>query len=305
MKTNYKKLAIGIDVGGTNTKISLVSQNGKIVRSKVVSTPRGKTDLIASLEKEIINIRAKNNIIGVGIGMPGPIDNVRGIVHYLPNIPGWKEVELKKILEKKTRFKVFVDNDVNLMTLAEFKFGAAKKAKNSVCITLGTGVGGGIIVEGKLYYGSSLTAGEIGHMPVNLNGPKCACGGRACLESYVGNRHILQMAKVYFGKNITLEKLSLLANSGNKKAKFIWNSVAEYLAVALTQIINFFNPDIIVIGGGVAQAKEVLFAPLKRIVCSRAMRIPRDNVRIVKAKLGQDAGMIGAGALVFENIEGV
>ncbi|MDP2980819.1 MAG: ROK family protein, partial [Candidatus Omnitrophota bacterium] len=178
--------AIGVDLGATFVKIGLVDNKGKVYFRRKIETPPGadKTLLIDSIVNNVKDVIKKSGkqVYGIGIGVPGPVDSQKGIVHYFPNIKGWKEVPLKAILEKKLGLRVTLDNDVNAMTLGEFVFGAGKGCDNLVCLTLGTGVGGGIIIEGKLYRGGSMTAGEIGHMPINETGPLCNCGGIACLE---------------------------------------------------------------------------------------------------------------------------
>jgi len=188
------KFIIGIDLGGTNLKIALLDLRYQIKDKEVLNTQKfiKKENLICAIIDSINKIIENNklsraNILGVGLGLPGPIDYEKGIVHFFPNIPGWREVKLKTILERKLRLPVFVDNDAKLMSLAEYKLGAAKGSRNTVCITLGTGVGGGIIINGSLYRGVSNASGEIGHMPINEKGPRCNCGGRACLETYIGN----------------------------------------------------------------------------------------------------------------------
>lgn len=304
-----KKFIIGIDLGGTNLKIALLDLKYKIKYKEIFNTKKliKKADLIRQILRSINRI-IKNNrlnktdILGVGLGLPGPIDIKKGVVHFFPNIPGWKEVNLKKILESKLRVPVFLDNDANLMSLAEYKVGAAKMAKNAVCLTLGTGVGGGIILEGRLYRGSTYAAGEIGHIPVNEKGPKCNCGGIACLETYIGNNRIIQEAKRIFKRYISLEDLSALAKKGNKKAKYIWSNVARRLGIALVGIVNLFNPDCIIIGGGVANAGKVLFDKVKETIAKQAMPVQARHVKISKAKLGNDAGLIGAAILVREGV---
>lgn len=240
----------------------------------------------------------KNGVAGVGLGLPGPIDTDRGIVHFFPNIPGWSSVPFAAILKKKISLPVFIDNDANVMALAEFKAGAAKGSRNAVCLTLGTGVGGGLILDGKLYRGSGYAAGEIGHMPLNEAGPKCNCGGSACLESYIGNRRILTRVKQVFGKDIPLEEVSRMANAGNARARRVWTDVGNKLGVSLAGIVNLLNPDCIVIGGGVAKAGRLLFDTVKKTIRERAMSVQAKIVKVVPAKLGYDAGLIGAGFLV-------
>lgn len=300
-----KKLIICIDLGGTNLKVALIDSKYNIKRREALNTKRfiKKENLILAIVESInriikINKLNKSNILGVGLGVPGPVDVNKGLVHFFPNIPGWKEVKLKGILEDKLRLPVFLDNDANLMSLAESKLGAAKGLKNAVCLTLGTGVGGGIILEGNIYRGASFSAGEIGHIPINEKGPRCKCGGYACLEAYIGNNKILREAKRVFKKRISLEDLSRMAKNGNKKASKIWSEVGRHLGIALVGIVNFFNPDAIVIGGGVAGAGKALFDILKEVVSRRAMNVQAKNVRILKAALGNDAGLIGAAILV-------
>ena len=307
MAINEKHI-FGIDLGATNIKFSLIYK-GRIISKKILPTRNfpSREDLIRALGHTIEEILSeanvlKKNVLGIGIGLPGPIDSLKGIVHYFPNIPGWRNVRLRDILEKKTGLPVFIDNDANLMTLAEARIGSAKGKTNVIGITLGTGVGGGIIVHGKLYRGSSLTAGEIGHIPLNESGPECPCGGTACLERYVGNSRILNQAKKSFGETISLEELSRLAKGGNEKAKKIWENAAQHLGIALSGVVNFFNPDTIVIGGGVANAGEIIFDTVRKVIRMRSMPTSAGTVRIVKAKLGNDAGMIGAGLLVKEEI---
>ena len=299
-----KRYTAGIDLGATNIKAGLILGD-KILAKKVVPTADfpSREKLINALCEQTNQLLkqsgvSKNNLAGIGIGVPGPVDSIRGIVRYFPNIKGWHNVALKQILQKKTGLPVFIDNDANLMTLAEGRLGAAKGKKNVIGITLGTGVGGGILVNGCLYRGSSLSAGEIGHMLINERGPSCACGGKACLERYVGNKYILEKARKAFGNNITLEELSSLANRGNNQAIKIWRDTAGHLAVCLSGVVNFFNPEAIVIGGGVASCGKILFEAIKQGIKERAMPTQARIVQVLKAKLGNDAGMLGAALLV-------
>lgn len=304
-----KDFIIGIDLGGTNLKIALLDLNYKIRHKQVFDTGRfiKKDSLIAAIVasvNKIIQSRKLNkiNILGIGLGLPGPIDARKGLVHFFPNIPGWKEVSLKDILERKLGLPVYLDNDANLMALAEYRLGAARGARNAVCLTLGTGVGGGIIIDATLYRGSTFAAGEIGHIPINETGPRCNCGGSACLEAYIGNKRIMQEAKRVFGRDISLKELSAMAGKKNKKAIAIWSEVGRRLGIALCGAVNFLNPDIIVIGGGVAGAGSILFDKVKRTLSGRAMPVQAKHVKVVKAHLGNNAGIIGAAVLVREGV---
>jgi len=315
------KFAIGIDLGGTNTKIGLVNDKGKIVRKEHFSTKgfKGPDPLIEKMVIVCLKLLHDEEVrsadfCGIGIGVPGIVDSAHGIIYNLTNIFGWKNVHLKAKLQRLIPTKVYVDNDVNLMALGELHYGAAQGAKNIVCVTLGTGVGGGVIVDGKLYRGSTLSAGEIGHMTVDQNGPACNCGNRGCLEAYVGNQRIVESAvkgirsgqKSLIAKlvdndlsKVTPEIISKAADRGDKFAKEIWRQVGECLGVVFAGLVNFFNPDMFVVGGGVAAAGPVMFDALKKTVRERSFKIASDKAKIVLAKLGNDAGIIGAATIAM------
>lgn len=303
------KFIIGIDLGATNVKIGLLNSQGKILKRINLATKNfaGRYKLLAKIVETIRNILEENklhtkDILGVGIGLPGPIDFQNGIVDYLPNIPGWRKFPIKRWFISKTGLPTFVDNDVNLIALAESRMGAARNSNNMICITLGTGVGGGIIINKNLYRGSSFSAGEVGHMPITENGPRCNCGGRGCLERFVGNRRILDKAKRKFkNNNISLENLSALARKGNPKALAIWREAGKHIGIALSGVVNLLDPDKIVIGGGVAKAGKVLFEEIRRTIKSRAMPTQAKTVKIVQAKLRDQAGILGAAILVKES----
>ncbi|MEI8175576.1 MAG: ROK family protein [Candidatus Omnitrophota bacterium] len=315
-----KRYTAVIDLGGTNIKAALIRDERHIILRKNYETARYGTRglLIDGLAGIILGIIreakiSKQDVNGVGIGAPGVIDSRRGIIHDLVNIEGFKDVPLKKLIEKKTGLPVFLDNDVNVMTLGELYHGAGRAAKDMLCITLGTGVGGGIVIDGKLYRGSSLSAGEIGHMPLNEEGHPCNCGGSACLERSIGNKHIIALAlrKIHAKKRslilrlaggdprkITPQVIHAAAQAGDKDAIAVWEETGRHLGVTLAGVVNLLNPGIIVIGGGVSQAGRFLFDPLRETIRKRAMRMPANHVKIVRAKLGQDAGLIGAAVLV-------
>lgn len=209
---------------------------------------------------------------------------------------------------------VFVDNDVNVMALGEVYFGAGLGAINMLCITLGTGVGGGLILSRELYRGSSYAAGEFGHVPINIKGPKCKCGSWACVEAYAGNSYIARdvirrirrgqktlITKLVKGdiSKITPEIISKAGRKGDKFAKKVWVDVGEKIGIGLAGVVNLLNVEKIIIGGGVAEAGKILFDSIKKTINTRAMKLPAKTVKIVKAKLGYDAGLIGAATLVL------
>ncbi len=299
----------GADIGGTFTKIAVIDKNCRIVAKAVISS-RGFCDkrlfvgkLRAGLDKLLSQSGAKRGQIKAGgIGLPGPVDFDRGLVLSLTNIKGWDSFYIVNYFKKFFPFPFFAENDANCMALAESRLGAARGASFVLCLTLGTGVGGGLILNKEIYRGPFYSGGEVGHIPLDLKGPNCACGGFGCLEKYVGNRAIMKMARIEFARRISLEELSRLAKSGNPKAVKIWKRTGDLLGLAISGVVNVFNPEVVVIGGGIAEAGQSLLGPVRRKVRRHAMRFLKDKVKIKKATLGSDAGVLGAGLLAKERI---
>lgn len=301
------KYSVGIDVGGTNVKFGLIDNAGSIIARSTLSTKNyasSKKKLINALNYSIgllIKDIKKSQVSGVGIGLPGLINSKEGVVNFLPNVPGWKNVPLKRIMQDELKIPVCIDNDVNLITLGEWKFGAGKTYKNLVCMTLGTGVGSGLILNNRIYRGEGFAAGELGHMPLNEKGLKCSCGGEACFETYVGNRVLTaKAAKLFKLKNIRLEEVYVLAEKGNVRAVQFWQEAAMHIGNALVGLVNLLNPRLIIIGGGVSNNYKYLGQTISKIVSSRCMNVQAKMVKIVRSKLGDDAGIIGAHVLVKE-----
>ena len=300
------QFVIGIDVGGTNVKLGIVSLAAKVIARTSFSTTSyasSKMRLINALVIKVADFLTVNNIdrrhvLGVGIGLPGLIDSERGIANSLPNIPGWNKFPIQKILYKKLHLPVYIDNDAHLMALGEWKYGAGKGAKNLICITLGTGIGGGLIFNNELYRGPGFAAGEIGHMPLNEEGPKCACGGYGCFEQYVGRTYLKKKTKKIFKKQLEWVQVSALANQGDKRAIKIWKETAQHLGNGLTGVVNLLNPLRIVIGGGVSNCPAFVYKIINQVIKKRAMKVQASMVKVVKAKLGNDAALIGAKVLV-------
>jgi len=302
-----KRYVVGVDVGGTNIKLGVVAPSGQvIVRTSFATKPfaSSRIKLIAAIAQEIEAsiITAgltKDKIAGVGIGLPGLVDYEKGIVRFLPNIPGWNKVPLKAILQKKIKLPVYVDNDVKIITLAESKFGAGRGVKDLVCLTLGTGVGAGLVLNGHLYRGEDNAAGELGHMPLNENGPKCNCGGFGCFETYVGNRALFALASKIMGKpGVSTEDMFALAQKKNKKALYFWKLAAQHIGNGLVGIVNLLNPRLIVIGGGISNNEKYLFKTITSTIRRRAMSLQGSAFKIKRAKFKDDAGIIGAYVLV-------
>lgn len=303
-----KKYVVGVDVGGTNIKLGLVHPRGFVIaRSHFPTKPfsSSKKELIKAIADQIEKIISSNGlkhkeVAGVGIGLPGLINFDQGIVRFLPNIPGWKNVPLKTILERKLKLPVFVENDVKLITLAEWKFGAGKGVKNLICMTLGTGVGSGLILDNRLYRGAANAAGELGHVPLNEQGPACNCGGYGCYERYVGNKPLFAFASEIMNKpEMTTQKMFALAEKGNKKALRFWRESATHIGNGLVGVVNLLNPELIIIGGGVSNNEKYLFPVIKEVIKKRAMSLQGSIVKIKRAKFKDDAGIVGAQVLVY------
>ena len=311
---------IGIDVGGTNVKVALVSDEGKIIYSNSIPTHaemgyeytiNSMKDAVRELLKET-KLEARE-IEGMGFGFPGQIDCQKGIVRLAPNIPGWINVPIAEIMENEFGIPTRVDNDVRTATLGELNYGAGVGCQNLVCITVGTGIGSGLVINGKLVRGASNAAGELGHIKLNMqNGPLCGCGDRGCLEAYASGPAIVAMAEDYIkgGKStkyrelanpeITSYIVAVAAKEGDPVARQIFNIMGEYIGMGLTSVVNLLNPEKIIIGGGVAEAGDILLNPIRETIQKRAMTIQKDAVEIVPAKLGNTAGVIGASLLITQ-----
>lgn len=297
-----RKYFIALDLGGTNIKAAVFDEKLCMLEKMSLPTPSsaGRKAVIGALVSAAETAAGRlglglKDISGAGIGVPGPVDFEKQLVHFLPNIPGWRKVPLSSLFNAASGgIPCVVDNDAKMMALAEYGRGAAKGSRNAICLTLGTGVGAGLILEGKLYRGSDNAAGEIGHLPLNEDGPACACGGKACLERYVGNNALLKKAKAVLGPSATLEDASAMAAKGNRKAVRFWREAAADLGVAFAGLCNVLNPDVIVVGGGVSAAGKPLFDGIKETLRRRAMPVQARRVRVLKAALGNEAGLIGA-----------
>lgn len=270
---------------------------------------QGHDALLEAIRLAIEELRRQHpEVAAVGAGLPGMVDSINGRVWQLSNVAGWEDVPLRALLEEWTDLPAAIENDAKAMAYAEWTYGAARDGVNVVCVTLGTGVGGGLILDGKLYRGSRLGAGEIGQMTIDPTGIRGQYGNFGALEKYVGNHQIAERAQIRYrdaGLTKTLEEcsplaLELAANAGDTIAHKVWSEVGFAIGIALCDVIWLLNPDRIVIGGGVAHAGEYLFGPIREVIEARTMKIFHEGLAILPAKLGNDAGMIGSGALALD-----
>ena len=306
--------AIGIDFGGTSIKSGLVRDGRILQRGTLIHTPQysGAESLLEALKEVVAELRrADPDVRALGIGLPGIVDSVNGVVHELTNVPGWNDVPLRDRLERDTGLCVTVENDANAMAYGEWKYGAAREGRHVVCITLGTGVGGGLILNGQLYRGAQLGAGEAGHMSIDYRGVPGPYGNFGALERYVGNNQIAGRARELYaaaGVGKTLEQcapaeLAQAARSGDPIARGVWEAVGAEVGAALANIVWLLNPDTIVIGGGVAKARELLFEPILKSLRERTLSVFHEHLRVVSATLDNDAGIIGNAALALDCLD--
>lgn len=306
---------VGIDLGGTNTKIGLLNIEGDILKSSIIKTLSSegvdKTMeriwvVIQELAKEAdVNIE---NIKGIGMGIPGPVEE-QSIVAFFANFPWGTNVNIKEKLEKITGIETKLDNDANIIALGEAKYGAAKGSKSSVTVALGTGIGGGIYVNGMLISGFKGAGGEIGHMKIVKDGRLCGCGQKGCFEAYASATGLIREAV----SRLTVNKQNLLytmieGNIAGLEAKDIFDAAkegdifsldlvdyeAEYLAMGIANILNIVNPETIVLGGGVALAGDILLEPLRKKLEKYALPVTLEELKIVQGVLGNEAGIKGA-----------
>lgn len=315
------KFYIGIDLGGTNVVAVIIDKKGKIFGQKQFPTlsEKGPEFVIKNIADNVKDLVYKSkfslqNIKNLGIGSPGPLDSKKGTIMNPVNLPGWRYVKLKKKLEKYLKIGTGVENDANCAVYGEKWIGAGKNANDVVGFTLGTGVGGGIIIGGKLIRGANYNAAEFGHTSLNPDGRICKCGANGCLEQYASATAIANFAKekikagaksviteIVKGNinNITSKVVYEGLISGDKLAKEVWDEFIKYLAVGVANIIQILNPEIVIIAGGVINAGNYLFEPLKEAVKKQTFQQTYEIVKIVPAKLGELAGAIGAAGVVI------
>ena len=309
------ELYIGIDMGGTLIKMAVVDDKAVIVEDCVLETDISLSP--AQVINNIVNSLKRFENYGkaktIGIGIAGDINFKYGIVRFSPNLPKWNNIKLKEEMEKLTNKKVYVDNDANTAAIGAYWLDVKAKAENMICVTLGTGVGGGIIINRKIYRGNTGTAGEIGHITIEPNGNKCNCGNRGCAETYIGVKHVVRDAlnllktqkSNYIMKlanndmeQITPKLLSEAAQKGDKTAKQVWANAGQKLGILLSDIINFINPDYIVLCGGISNAGNLLINPAKQQIKERAFKTSYKQCKIVVSKYTSKLGVVGAAMLV-------
>ncbi|NLE43634.1 MAG: ROK family protein [Chloroflexi bacterium] len=317
-------LVVGIDLGGTKISTALVTGTAQIVARDYRET-RASDGQDAIIDRMMEASRlvmaqagvAPDRIAAVGVGSPGPLDIEAGIVRGAPNLPGWHYVPLKQRIEESLGIATFLENDANAAAVGEHRFGAGQGVDHMIYVTVSTGIGGGLILNGSVYYGVSGTAGEIGHTTILANGPRCGCGNRGCVEALASGTAIAREARDAVARGvspvlhqmcegdpdrITARMVAEAAAQHDPEASRIMDTAMEYLGIGMANLVNLFNPQLIVIGGGVANVGDVLFDPVRRGILRHALPAASQDIQVVGAKLGDDVGVLGAAAVALTRI---
>lgn len=308
-----KKYVVGVDLGGTKIYTALVDLEGNIIKEKTVETlahegEQAVVERIVDTINYVIDGTDKNLIKSIGIGSPGPLDVKNGIIIENSNLP-FKNFEIVKTIKETFNLPTHLDNDANVATLGEFMFGAGKGTENMVFITASTGIGGGAVLNGKLFRGSTGNALEVGHMTVATEGPRCGCGNLGCAEALGSGTAIGKRAKeavlsnavtsLKNYDNVTAKEVFKEAANGDRVAKNILNTSLTYLGIAVANTITNFDPEKVVVGGGVVNGGDIVIETIRNVVEERCMAAFVENCTIEKAILGGKAGVLGAAALAI------
>jgi glucokinase len=315
------KRILGIDIGGTKCAVVLGQANGEILARKSIPTRSGELSPAQVLEqlnllaRELIGTTstATSKVQGVGISCGGPLDTRTGVIYAPPNLPDWKAVPVKSFFEESLGLPVYVENDANATALAEWRFGAGQGCRNLVFMTMGTGIGGGIVLDGRLYRGTNDLAGELGHQTILINGPQCGCGKRGCLEALASGPAIARLAResLAYGRNklvlalaggrpeaITAQHVVTAAQEGDAFARTILDEAGTYMGLGIANVIQILNPEIVILGTIAVHAGDLVLDPIRRAVAEYAWSRSAEVCRIVPAALGDRAQDLAALAIV-------
>jgi glucokinase len=305
-------LTIGVDLGGTNIKVGLVTADGKVVRRHRVTTephrgPQAVAGRICQACRDLLAATGEQPVAvgGVGVGSPGTIDIGNGVVLFSPNLDGWHDIPLRQMVEDGLGMRCVVDNDANVAALAEQWVGVGQGAGSLVLLTLGTGIGGGIVLDGHIWHGGNGVAGEVGHMSINPDGPRCGCGNHGCLEAYASAPAMVRRMREAIEAGaptalaprkeaLTAALIHQAAVAGDAAARANIEQTGRYLGVGVSNLMHILNPETVAFSGGVTAAGEMLLEPVRREVQWRTLEASRRHVRVSISALPEDAGLIGA-----------
>jgi glucokinase len=310
---------IGIDIGGTNIKAGAVDYKGSILaRARASTEPVAGSEavvdkllgLVTELKEGLQGARLK----AIGFGIPGAIRFREGVVTQAPNLPAWDGLPMRQILQDRMQAPCFIDNDANAVAVGEMWVGAGSGHNHVVCLTLGTGVGGGVIIDGELLRGADGMAAELGHISVQADGPRCNCGSRGCLETYTSATGILRMFREAISRDpgnplasgtgeITTAKIYNAAKQGSAMARDLFAEAGRALGVGMASLVDIFNPEVLIIGGGVAAAWDLLVPPAVTTMMQRAFKAPAARVKVERARLEDDAGICGSAYIAWDLLQ--
>jgi len=314
-------ITIGIDIGGSSIKAALTEVGASVLARcrRPTMADGARDDTIAQIHECVAELMdkaadGKHAVHGIGIGVPGAIDIARGVVYHPPNLPAWTEVPLRDIVADRWQREVRVDNDANCAALGEAHFGAGRRYDNFIGLTLGTGVGSGLIFENRIYHGERGFAGEFGHISIDLEGTQCNCGNRGCIEAYVGIHYMMKEAipmlraagtSPLHGRAIEApdglrpHDLSEAAAQGDTVSAAVLERAGMRLGVAVASAANLLDITTFIVGGGIAAAGDILFDAIRGSAAERVLKVHRDHLTIIPAECGNDAGMLGAASLLY------
>jgi glucokinase len=313
---------LGIDLGGTKLRVALTDLEGHMIARRDVPTepakgPEQVLNKIVAMVGDLTRNGEMERVLGVGLAAPGPLDLNTGVLIVAANMPGWHNVPHQKELSGRLQKPVYIDNDANAAAVGEWQFGAGKGLRNVLYMTVSTGIGGGVISEGHILHGARGLAGEVGHMTIDIHGPKCACGNTGCLEVLASGTAIARQAVELIKTGlptaltdmvgddltkITAQLVTKAAREGDGLALELMQRVGEYIGIGLVNLFHLFNPEMAIIGGGVSQAGDLIFVPAREIVHHRTMEGFHEGIPIIPATLGDDVGLLGAAALVLSHL---
>jgi len=325
MPEDLTTLILGIDLGGTKILTAVTNSQGKMLSRdhSITPAPKGYEAVIQSILESAHRALAQANVAiseltAIGVGAPGLSNPETGILFTSPNLPGWRDVPLRDIMQERLGKKTFLINDANAAALGEFYFGAAQSARNFIYITLSTGIGGGIVIDGKIYSGAIGAAGEVGHMTIDDEGPICNCGNKGCWETLASGTALAREARQRIKEGVrtsilkyaegdvekvTAQVIHNAAEQGDSLAKELIARTGYYVGVGLANLINIFNPELIVIGGGLSNIGDMLLEPAFKVAGERAYKEAFQAVRFASPELGRNSGVLGAAAFALQEVK--
>lgn len=304
---------VGVDLGGTRLRVAAADAQGRIVAvrrqpTKAEEGPQRVIARIAATVQEVLGESriGRSRVRALGIGLPGPVDPARGLVHSPANLPGWEDVPLNALLTRMTGIPSFLHHDAHLAALGELHRGVAKGTRDMIYVTVSTGIGAGLVLDGRLYAGARGSAGEVGHIVIQPDGPRCNCGNRGCLEALASGTAIAREAREGVRRGVrtslrrieppgpTARDVDRAARAGDAFARRLLQGAGAALGIGLGTLVNLFNPEMIVIGGSVMNAGRLIADPMRASMARSSFASARKDLRVVRPRLGADVGLVGA-----------